>query len=126
MIKVLAEYIEDSLSGLTIGTNLFSGEFRETTADPIACVYEGRFSITGVDPAALNRVEVIVEGRGFGATAARELVDDICGILVNRANIPLDGVSKYVTITGGKARQMADRDEKKRLRFAATLVVTYK
>lgn len=125
MIDKLTDYIEDSLSGFTLGVNLFSGEFRSSVGTA-ACLYEGRFSTTGTDPAALNRVEVIVEGRAMTPAAGRAIVDDICALLVNRANIVVAGLSNNVTITGGKARQMADRDENKRLRFAATLVVTYK
>lgn len=124
MIQAFTEYVADQLS-LTLGTNIFSRTFPELEGT-LRCLYDGRYGGLGTDGAELTRKEIIAEARAKSPADAEEALRDICSLFLNKSNINIPNLSKYVTVTGSVPRQHPDKDDKNRFRYIAELVVTYK
>lgn len=124
MIEEFTEYVASELS-LTLGTEIFSRKFKTFTGTA-CCLYDGRYSPVGTGPSALKTREIIAEGRAQSPADAETIVQRICDLLVNKSNINISGVSKYVTVTGSSPRLLDDMDDRKNHRYVAELVVTLK
>lgn len=124
MIEELTGYVASQLS-LTLGTNIFSRNFQEFSVDA-CCLYDGRFSPKGSDPAELVSREIIAEARGHSPGSVETLLKSVCDLLINRSELSIVGVSSHITITGSMPRLLPDKDDNGRFRYVAELVVTYK
>lgn len=124
MIQSFTEYVAGELS-LTLGTDIFSRRFKTFTGTA-CCLYYGRYSPVGTEPAALVKREVIVEGRAESPADAEAITQSVCDLLINKSNIDIPGVSKYVTVTGSFPRELDEMDARKNYRYVAELVVTLK